>query len=220
VSTRTINLMPELCQYILDVSLRETPVLKQLRQVTAKLPAARMQISPEQGQFMALLVQLIGARKTLEVGTFTGYSSLVVATALPANGRVVCCDINEEWTNIAKEFWQQGGVDHKITLHLAPAIETLNKLIEAGESASFDFAFIDADKANYDQYYEKALQLIRPGGLIAIDNVLWNGKVVDPNIDDEQTHAIRALNAKLKDDDRVDISLIPIGDGLSLLRKK
>jgi predicted O-methyltransferase YrrM len=178
-----------------------------------------MQISPEQGQFMALLVKLIGAKKTLEVGVFTGYSSLVVALALPADGKIVACDVSEEYTSVARRYWQQAGVADKIDLHIAPALETLDNLLTAGERETFDFAFIDADKGNYDNYYERCLELIRPGGLIAIDNVLWSGKVADTEIQDNQTNKIRALNRKLHEDSRITLSLVPIADGLTLAMK-
>ncbi|MBD2502074.1 class I SAM-dependent methyltransferase [Anabaena azotica] len=220
MTTRTLGLPANLYDYLLAISLREPEVLTQLRQQTAQLPVGRMQIAPEQGQFMALLVQLIGAKKTLEVGVFTGYSSLIVALALPADGKVVACDISAEFTSIAQLYWQQAQVAHKIDLHLAPALETLDKLLAAGEAETFDFAFIDADKSNYDNYYERSLQLIRPGGLIAIDNVLWSGRVADPQVQDNRTKKIRAFNEKLFQDQRISLSLVPIGDGLTLARKK
>ncbi|HEY9799085.1 MAG TPA: class I SAM-dependent methyltransferase [Leptolyngbyaceae cyanobacterium] len=219
MTTRTLGLPANLYDYLLAISLREPEILTQLRQQTAQLPVGRMQISPEQGQFMALLVQLIGAKKTLEVGVFTGYSSLIVALALPAQGKVVACDISAEFTSIAQRYWQQAQVAHKIDLHLAPALETLDKLLAAGEAETFDFAFIDADKSNYDNYYERSLQLIRPGGLIAIDNVLWSGRVADPAVQDNRTKKIRAFNEKLFQDQRINLSLVPIGDGLTLARK-
>jgi len=179
-----------------------------------------MQIAPDQAQFMAFLVKLINARRTLEIGVFTGYSALVVALALPADGEILACDVNEEWTSTARQYWWAAGVDHKITLRLAPALETLTNLINNGEEETFDFAFIDADKENYERYYECCLRLVRRGGLIAIDNVVWDGKVMDDSIRDEETQAIRCLNKALHQDPRVDISLIPVGDGLTLLRKK
>lgn len=179
-----------------------------------------MQISPEQGQFMGLLIELMGATKTLEIGVFTGYSVLSVALALPANGKVVACDINVEWTKIAQKYWKLAGMSDKIDLRLAPALETLDALLENGEGETFDFAFIDADKANYMHYYKKSLELVRPGGLIAIDNTLWSGKVADPSIQDRDTNIIRELNAKLLADERITLSLLPIGDGLSLARKR
>jgi predicted O-methyltransferase YrrM len=215
----TIGLGQELYEYLQSVSVRETEVLTQLRQETAQHPMAIMQISPEQGQFMALLVQLMNAKKTLEVGVFTGYSSLVVALALPLDGKIVACDVSEEYTAIARRYWQQAGVSDKIDLHIAPALETLDNLLAQGEAESFDFAFIDADKSTYDEYYERALQLVRPNGLIAIDNVLWSGRVADPQVQDNRTNSIRALNQKLYQDTRVTLSLVPIGDGLTLALK-
>lgn len=220
MSKKTLNLNDGLYDYLTSVSLREAPVLARLRQETARLEMARMQIAPEQGQFMALLVQLMGARNALEVGVFTGYSALAVALALPREGRVVACDVNEEWTAIGRRFWQEAGVADKIDLRLAPAVETLDSLIDAGRAGQFDFAFIDADKVNYENYYERCLALVRPGGLIAIDNVLWGGSVADPDDQSEDTVAIRDFNARLHKDDRVFISLVPIADGLTLALKK
>lgn len=220
MSNQTIGLDPQLYDYLLKASLRESEVLGQLRRATAEHPQARMQISPEQGQFMALLVQLIGAVKTLEIGVFTGYSALAVASVLPAEGRLVACDISEEYVAIAQTYWQKAQVAHKIDLRIAPALETLEALIANGESGSFDFAFIDADKRSYDHYYERSLQLVRSGGLIAIDNTLWYGQVADPDRQDPRTQAIRALNEKVRDDDRVVSSLVPIGDGLLLAMKQ
>ncbi len=208
-----------LYDYLLSVSLREPEILTQLRQETAQHTMARMQIAPEQGQFMALLVQLMGAKKTLDIGVFTGYSSLVVALALPPDGKVVACDVSEEYTSIARRYWQQAGVADKIDLHIATAVETLKQLLAAKEGETFDFAFIDADKSNYDNYYELALQLVRPGGLIAIDNVLWSGRVADPQIQDNRTNSIRAFNQKLHQDQRISLSLLAIADGLTLARK-
>ncbi len=219
MSKQTLGLENHIYQYLLSVSIREPDVLTKLRQETAKHPRNIMQISPEQGQFMALLVQLMGAKKALEIGVFTGYSSLVVALALPPEGKMVACDVSEEYTSIARRYWEQAGVADKIDLRIAPAIATLDQLIAEGEADSFDFAFIDADKSSYDDYYERALQLIRPGGLIAIDNVLWSGQVADSKIQDNRTKKIRALNEKLHKDERVTISMIPIGDGLTLARK-
>ncbi len=216
---QTIGLEQNLYDYLLSVSLREPIILTQLRQETSELPMSRMQISPEQGQFMALLVKLIGAKKTLELGVFTGYSSLVVALALPADGKIVACDVSEEYTSIARRYWQQAGVADKIDLHIAPALETLDSLLAAGEAGTFDFAFIDADKGNYENYYERSLELIRPGGLIAIDNVLWSSKVADLEIQDNQTNKIRAFNRKLHQDSRITLSLVPIADGLTLAIK-
>lgn len=219
MAKQTIGLERPLYEYLLSVSLREPEILAQLRHETGQLPSAIMQISPEQGQFMALLVQLIGAKKTLEVGVFTGYSSLVVALCLPPDGQVVACDLDPQYTAIARRYWQQAGVAHKIHLHIAPALSTLDRLLAEGQAETFDFAFIDADKRNYENYYERSLQLLRPGGLIAIDNVLWSGRVADPQEQDKQTEAIRAFNQKLFEDERVTISLVPIADGLTLACK-
>jgi predicted O-methyltransferase YrrM len=217
---QTLGLEPHLYEYLLSVSLQEPKILSQLRQETAQHPMGRMQIAPEQGQFMALLVQLMGAKKTLEVGVFTGYSTLVVALALPPQGKVVACEVNQEYAAIACRCWQQAGVADKIDLHVAPAQETLAQLLRDGQAGTFDFAFIDADKSNYDSYYEQALQLVRPGGLIAIDNVLWSGRVADPQVQDNRTKKIRALNQKLHQDRRISLSLVPIGDGLALAWKR
>lgn len=219
VTKRTINVNDQLYHYLSSVSLREPQVLQRLRAETARHPMARMQISPEQGQFMGLLLRLMGARRTLEVGVFTGYSSLCAALALPDDGRVIACDVSVEWTDIAQRYWREAGVSHKIELRLAPAMSTLNMLLAQGQHSAFDFAFIDADKGNYDNYYEACLQLVRPGGLIAIDNVLWGGAVADPAVNDEDTRAIRALNEKLHKDARIELSLVPIADGLTLARR-
>ena len=219
MSDRTLNLDDTLYQYLLDASLREHPVQAELRAVTHRHPLARMQISPEQGQFMALLVKLIGARRTLEIGVFTGYSALAVALALPQDGCIVACDVSEEFTDIGRTYWEKAGVDAKIDLRLAPAVDTLDSLIAAGQSGSFDFAFIDADKTSYDAYFERCLTLLRQGGLIAIDNVLWGGHVARPAEDDD-TAAIQALNRKLHSDARIDLSMLPISDGLTLARKR
>ncbi len=220
MASRTLALTDKLYEYILDNSLREPDVLKRLRVVTADLPNAQMQISPEQGQFMALLVQLLGANRALEIGTFTGYSALAVALALPPEGKVVACDISKEWTDIARRYWEEAGVAGKIDLRLGPALETLDAMLAAGKENSFDFAFIDADKTGYDAYYERCLRLLRPGGLITIDNVLRGGRVADNNETDEADTAIRELNAKIHRDERVNISLVPIGDGLTLALKR
>ena len=206
--------------YLQSVSVREPEILTELRHETAQHPMAGMQISPEQGQLMALLVQLIGATKTLEVGVFTGYSSLVVALALPPDGKIIACDVSEEYTAIARRYWQKAEVADKIDLRIAPALETLDRLLAEGQANTFDFAFIDADKSSYDDYYERALQLVRVGGLIAIDNVLWSGAVADPAITNTSTEKIRALNQKLHQDDRITLSLIPIADGLTLALKR
>jgi predicted O-methyltransferase YrrM len=209
-----------LYEYLLSVSVREPDVLAKLRAETAQMTMSAMQIAPDQGAFMALLVQLMGAKKTLEVGVFTGYSSLCVALALPPEGKIVACDVSQEYTDIARRYWQLAGVAQKIDLRIAPALETLDRLLAQGQAGTFDFAFIDADKGNYDAYYERSLQLIRPGGLIAIDNVLWGGSVIDPQKQDEDTLAIRALNAKLHQDERVTLSLLSIADGLTLALKR
>ena len=217
---KTVGLDDPLYNYLLSVSLREPEILLQLREETARLPNARMQIAPEQGQFMALLVQLLGATKTLEIGVFTGYSSLCVALALPPNGKVVACDVSEEYTAVARRYWEAGGVAYKIDLRVAPALETLDDLLAAGQAETFDFSFIDADKGNYEGYYERSLQLVRPGGLIAVDNVLWSGRVADSQNQDSSTKTIRAFNEKLHHDERVTLSLVPIADGLTLARKR
>jgi predicted O-methyltransferase YrrM len=219
MSTRTLNLDDDLYRYLLAVSLREHPVMTQLRAATHEHPHAQMQISPEQGQFMALLVKLIGAHRTLEIGVFTGYSALAVALALPADGRVIACDINEDYTGTAQSYWKEAGVDHKIDLHLAPAIDTLDALIADGQAGCFDLAFIDADKSTYDAYYERCLTLLRRGGLLLIDNVLWGGRVAR-RAEDDDTAAIQALNRKLHDDQRIDLSMLPVSDGLTLARKR
>lgn len=216
---QTLGLGTDLYNYLLRNSLREVEILSELRQETAKLPMSIMQISPEQGQFMALLIKILGAKKTLDIGVFTGYSSLVVALSLPDDGKIIACDISEEYTSMARIYWQRAGVADKIDLQLAPALETLDKLLAAGEAGTFDFAFIDADKANYENYYERSLELVRPGGLIAVDNVLWSGRVADPEIQDNQTSKIRAFNQKVHQDSRITLSLVPIADGLTLARK-
>jgi predicted O-methyltransferase YrrM len=220
MANRTIDLTERLYDYLLKVSVREPPLLAELREETAKLPLAIMQISPEQGQFMALLVELIGARRAIEVGTFTGYSALCVALALPPRGKLIACDISDEFTSVGRPYWARAGVAGKIDLRLGPALETLRGLLAEGAAGSFDFAFIDADKKEYDGYYEAILKLLRPGGLMAIDNVLWGGAVADSRKRDADTVAIRALNKKLRDDERVSLSLLPIGDGLTLARKR
>lgn len=219
MSRRTINLDDTLYQYLLDHTLREHPEQTALREATATKPQAGMQISPEQGQFMSLLVKLIGARRTIEVGTFTGYSALTVALALPGDGKILACDLSEEYTAIGKPYWQRAGISGKLELVIAPANETLDARLAAAEAGSYDFAFIDADKSNYDNYYERCLKLVRQGGLIAFDNTLWGGDVAKPAQDDD-TRALQALNDKLHGDERIDIALLPIGDGLTLARKR
>lgn len=220
MSNRTIALDDRLYDYLCAVSLREPALLARLREETSALPAARMQIAPEQGQFMAMLVRLLNAREILEIGTFTGYSALAMALALPPQGRIVACDVSAEWTAIARRYWQNAGVADRIELRLAPAIETLEALLTDGGEDRFDFAFIDADKTGYRAYYEACLELVRPGGLIAVDNTLWDGRVADDSVQDADTCAIRAFNAALRDDVRVDVSLVPIGDGLTLARRR
>jgi predicted O-methyltransferase YrrM len=221
MSNQSIGLSDPLYQYLLANSVREPEILAKLRAETAEHPLVNMQISPEQGQLMGLLVQLIGAKKCLEVGVFTGYSSLVVALNLPDNGRIIACDVSDEFTSIARRYWQEAGVSNKIDLHVAPALETLDRLISNGESGTFDFAFIDADKNNYGAYYDRCFQLVRQGGLILVDNVLWYGRVADPAMDnDKRTQAIKQINQQIYHDDRVQISLIPIGDGLTIARKR
>lgn len=220
MSSRTLTMTDALYDYLLTVSGPQPELLRRLREETQQLPNAMMQISFEQGQLMALLIRLMRAKRALEVGVFTGYSGLVVAQALPEDGRLVACDVNEEWAAIARRYWQEAGVAHKIDLRLAPAVETLDRLLADGQAGTFDFVFIDADKPNYDAYYERALRLLRPGGLIAIDNTLWAGRVADPSAQDESTQALRALNAKLHQDARILVSVVPIGDGLTLALKR
>jgi predicted O-methyltransferase YrrM len=215
-----LNIDTALWEYMRSVTLREPEILRRLREETVDLPSSSCQISAEQGQFMALLMHLIGARRTIEIGVYTGYSALVVAQALPDDGRIIACDINEEWTAIARRYWREAGVDRKIDLRIGRALNTLDDLIANGEGNRFDFIFIDADKTNYKNYYERALVLVRPGGLIAVDNVLWYGRVIDPAFDDPDTRAIRAFNAQLKGDDRVWLSMLPVRDGLTLACKK
>ena len=206
--------------YLLKTSVRQTDVARRLREETQKLPQAQMQIGPDQGQFLQLLVQLMQATKTLEVGVFTGYSSLWVATGLPEDGRIVACDVSEEFTAIARRYWKEAGIDHKINLQLRPALETLDELLANGNAETFDFAFIDADKTNYDNYYERSLKLVRRRGLIAIDNTIWSGRVADPQVTDADTLAIRKLNEKLLSDERVALSMLTVGDGLTLAMKR
>lgn len=220
MSNKTLGLSESLYQYVLSNSLREPEILAKLRAETATHPMSQMQISPDQGQFMALLVQLMGARNALEIGVFTGYSSLCVALALPSDGKLIACDVSEKYTAIARRYWLAAGVADKIDLRIAPALETLAHLLASGYADYFDFAFIDADKSNYDHYYERSLQLVRPGGLIVIDNVLWSGDVADPQIQNTRTNAIRALNHKIHHDERVSVSLVPIADGLMLALKR
>jgi predicted O-methyltransferase YrrM len=216
MSTRTINLTDEVVEYVHRFGVREHPVLAALRERTAPMPQSNMQIGPDQGAFMAMLVRLLGARHILEIGTFTGYSSTAMALALPADGRITCCDVSREWTDVARQAWMDAGVAHKVELRLAPATETLAAL----DDASFDLAFIDADKPNYDAYYEGCLRVVRPGGLILIDNVLWSGDVAEPSVDNDNVRAIRALNEKIAADERVDHVLVPLADGLTMARRR
>ena len=220
MKNKSIQLDDTLYTYLLSVSLREPEVLRQLREETANHPYGGMQIAPEQGQFMALLVELIGAQRVLEIGVFTGYSSTCMALALPPDGLLMALDLSAEYTIIARRYWQLAGVANKIELRLGPALASLDRLIEDGASNSFDLAFIDADKGHYAVYYERSLRLLRPGGLLLIDNVLWGGKVADPSVEDDDTQAIRALNRIIHTDERVTEVLLPVADGLTLARKR
>ena len=220
MSTATIMLDEKLREYLLSVSVKESEILRELREETAQMEYSEMQISPEQGVFMAFLVELIQAKRTLEIGVYTGYSALAVAMALPEHGTVTACDMNEEWTNIGRKYWKRAGVEDKIVLRIAPALETLDQLLSEGKKGTYDFAFIDADKVEYQGYFDKSLELMRVGGLIAIDNVLWGGSVIDDSIQNLSTQAIREFNKNLNTDSRVSISMVPIGDGLTLARKR
>ncbi len=220
MKNKSIQLDDGLYTYLLSVSLREPEVLRQLREETSNHPYGGMQIAPEQGQFMALLVELIGAQRVLEIGVFTGYSSTCMALALPPGGRLMALDLSAEYTEIARRYWQLAGVADKIELRLGPALASLDRLIEDGAGDSFDLAFIDADKGHYDAYYERSLELLRPGGLLLIDNMLWGGKVADPSVKDDDTQAIRDLNRKIHTDERVTAVLLPVADGLTLARKR
>ncbi|MGH8292068.1 MAG: O-methyltransferase [Gammaproteobacteria bacterium] len=220
MSNRTISMTDGLYQYLLQVSLREPPILQRLRAETAQHPKHGMQISPEQGQFMRLLVRMLGASRCIEVGVFTGYSSLSVALALPDDGHIIACDVSAEYTAVARRYWHEAGVEKRITLHLAPALETLDALLKRGEQGRYDFVFIDADKGNYLNYYERIIRLLRPGGVIAVDNVLWDGAVIDKKDKSKDTVAIREFNAALHRDQRIELSMVPIGDGLTLARKR
>jgi caffeoyl-CoA O-methyltransferase len=220
MANKTMGLSDDLEAYVREVGAREPDVLARLREETAAIPQHGMQIAPEEGAFLAMLVELTGARRCLEVGTFTGYSSTAVALALPDDGRLVCCDVSEEWTAMARRYWDSAGVAAKITLHVAPAAETLDRLLADGEEDSYDFAFVDADKTGYDTYYERLLRLVRPGGLIAIDNTLWSGRVLDASDVDEDTVALRTLNLKLARDERVSLCMLPLADGVTLARRR
>ena len=206
--------------YLENTNRQEHPVLAKLRAETLNVEDSGMQIGPDQGRYMQLLVALLGAKRYLEIGVYTGYSSLAVAMALPPDGSVVACDMSEEWTSIARRYWKEAGLEKQIDLRLAPALETLDGLLRDGAAGSFDLAFIDADKQNVDAYYERCLQLLRVGGLVLVDNVLWSGRVADPKDTDETTAALRALNLKVRDDARVDSALVAVGDGLLMARKR
>jgi len=219
LSNRTLSIDDRIYDYLLDVSVQEPDLLKQLREETADIEYSEMQIAPEQGQFMALLTKLIGARRALEIGTYTGYSSISIARALPDDGKLICCDDSEEWTAIARKYWQLAGLEQRIELILGDANQTLQQMLKEGAAGTFDFIFIDADKQNYLDYYELSLHLLREGGLIAVDNTLWSGDVADPANTEPSTRAIRHFNEMLSQDKRVEISLVPIGDGLTLVRK-
>ncbi|UCG42387.1 MAG: class I SAM-dependent methyltransferase [candidate division WOR-3 bacterium] len=220
MSNRTIQLTDELYDYLLNVSVREPEILRRLREQTLLMPEADLEIAPEQGQLMALMLRLMSAKRVLEIGTFTGYSSLAMALALPTDGELVTCDLSEEWTAIARKYWQEAGVEDRITLCLGPALDTLDRLLAEGRRDSFDFAFIDADKENDLVYFERCMKLVRTGGLIVVDNVLWSGRVADPKVDDADTASIRVFNRALLEDERIDLSLVPIADGLTLARKR
>lgn len=220
MSNASLGLPPDLQTYLVEHGAREPEILKRLREETALLPQHDMQIAPEQGAFMSLLVRLIDARRCIELGTFTGYSSLAVALALPVDGRVVCCDVSEEWTSVARRYWSEAGVADRVDLRLGPALETLDELLAGGATGTFDFAFIDASKREYPEYHERILKLLRQGGLAVYDNVLWAGGVIDESMTDEDTLGVRRLNDRLLRDERVDISMIPVADGLTLVRKR
>jgi caffeoyl-CoA O-methyltransferase len=220
MSNRTLALDDRIYQYLLSVSVREPPLLARLREETAQDPLANMQIAPEQGQFMTLLVELLDARWAIEVGTFTGYSALCIASAMPRDGRLICCDTSEQWMAVARRYAKEAGVAGQIDFKLAPALDTLDHLLDQGRTGTFDFAFIDADKENYENYYERCLELLRPGGLVAVDNTLWGGSAADPDDQGTETIAIRNLNNKIFNDQRVSVSLVPIGDGVTLARKR
>jgi predicted O-methyltransferase YrrM len=218
MSNGSIGLDEALNAYLIEAGVREHPVLTALRAETASLPMANMQIAPEEGAFLAMLVRLLPARRIVEIGTFTGYSSTAMALAQGDDGRITCCDVSREWTDVARRAWADAGVADRIELRIGPAVDTLDELLAAGEEGRYDLAFIDADKASYDAYYERSLRLLRSGGVIAIDNVLWSGRVADPSVSDEDTAAIRALNARIAADQRVDVVMVPIADGVTLAR--
>jgi caffeoyl-CoA O-methyltransferase len=217
---RNVQVTDTLYQYILDHSVREPKVLKELHDETAPMKHSGMQIGADQGQFMGLLAKLVGARRCIEIGVFTGYSSISVALALPPDGKIIACDVSEEWTSLARKYWKKAGVDSKIELRLGPAVETLDAMLAKGEAGTYDFVFIDADKTNYLNYYDRCMKLVRAGGLILFDNTLWSGEVANPENKKEDTVALRALNDKLHQDERIDVALLPIGDGVTLARKR
>ena len=220
MSNRTIGISDELAAYVVKVGAREPDILARLREETAALPQHNMQIAPEEGAFLAMLAELTGARRCIEIGTFTGYSSLAVALALPEDGSILCCDLSKKWTAVARRYWDEAGVSSRIDLRIAPAADTLDQLLAEGQQDAYDFAFVDADKTGYDGYYERLLRLVRPGGLIAFDNTLWGGAVIDPEADDGDTDAIRTLNAKLAGDERISLCLVPMADGVTLARRR
>jgi len=220
MTNKTIGISDDLAAYVVRFGSREPEVLARLREETAALPQHSMQIAPEEGAFLAMLVELTGARRCIEIGTFTGYSSTAVALALPEDGSLVCCDVSEEWTSLARGYWAEAGVASKIDLRIAPAAETLDQLLADGQDAAYDFAFVDADKTGYDGYFERLLRLLRPGGLIAFDNTLWGGRVLDEDAEDEDTRAIQALNTKLAGDERISLCLLPLADGVTLARRR
>ena len=220
MSNTALGLPNELANYLRSVAVREPDVLARLREETqSSVRAAVMQITPEQGTFMRMLIGMLGARRVLEIGVYTGYSSISMALGLPEDGLITACDTSEEWTEIARRYWREAGVEDRIHLHLRPALETLDELLADGAAGTYDFAFIDADKSNYDNYYERSLDLLRAGGVIGIDNVLWGGQVIDADDSSEMTEAIRAINNKIYGDERIEVCMVPIGDGLTLARK-
>ena len=220
MSRKTLGLSDDLHEYLLSVSLRESEMMTRLRKDMAEHPESQMQIAPEQAQFFQFLVRLIGARRSLEIGVFTGYSALAVAEVLPPNGTLVACDVNEEYTDVARRYWREAGVEERIDLRIAPAEETLSELLDNGQAGTFDFVFIDADKESYDTYYEQSLQLLRPGGVLALDNMFRGGQVTEPAPDDESIQAIRRLNEKLHGDERIDLTVLPLADGVTLAMKR
>ncbi len=220
MSNRTIGMPDDLLEYLLSEGVRENDIQRALRAETARLPQSGMQIAPEEGALLAMLVRLTGARRVVEIGTFTGYSALTMALAMPADGVLIACDHSHEWTEVGQRYWRQAGVDELIDLRIGEAVDTLDALLDDGGARQYDFVFIDADKSGYPNYYERALKLLRPGGLVAVDNTLWHGRVSDPSQQDEDTRAIRAFNRTLRDDARIDLCLVPVADGVTLARKR